>query len=83
MSPIDVHAIRAVAELMRELELDEYASEHFSLKKSRHKPPRPEPTEAELLKQHLAPLPAEPWNDVPQSVADEWAQHADPGRSES
>lgn len=75
-----IETVKAVAELMVRYELDEFASEDFTLKKSQHRPARPAPTDAELLKQHLTPLPAEPWNQIPQADADQWASgHAAAG----
>ena len=74
MTPFDVNEIEAVAKLMAQYELDEYASERFTLKKSRHPAPaRPGPTDQALLKLHIEPLPNEPWEAVSQEVADTWA----------
>ena len=80
MAPFSREDIAFVLDLLSKSECSsvEYASEHFSLKmtKSPQKQGRPPPTEQELLKQHLEPLPAEPWNDIPQAEADAWAAHA-------
>ena len=76
LAPFDPSNVKTIADLMVQYDLDEYSSEYFTLKKSRHKPARPEPTDQELLKQHLTALPAEPWNAIPQDEADKWAERA-------
>ena len=68
----DPAAIEAVAKLMTEYELDEYASPEFTLRKSRHRRALA-PADTALAK-HLEPLPDEPWASVPQIVADSWAE---------
>ena len=78
MTPIqfDAAEIETVAKLMIQYELDEYASDRFTLKKSKHKSNavRVEPTAAQLLEKHLAPLSDAPWDSVPQEEADKWVE---------
>lgn len=77
-------AIEELMILMAKHEIDELSCDFLNLKKSRHKPARPQLTEKELLDQHLKPLPDEPWNQIPQEEADTWAQgNAPPGRSDT
>jgi hypothetical protein len=70
----DPATIERAAQLMRDYELDEIACPEFTIKKSRHQVRRTEPTDKDLLEQHLKELPAEPWMSVPQAEADRWAE---------
>jgi wobble nucleotide-excising tRNase len=81
MIPFDANEIETVAKLMEQYGLDEYASERFSLKKSRHKMKLIAVDEAQAaLAKHLAPpLDPEPWNAVGQETADEWAARRSAG----
>jgi hypothetical protein len=75
MTPLDLSQVEAVMLLMAQYEVDEFASEHFTLKKSRHVTARKsvELDPALALEKHLAPLPNEPWNSLPQEEVDKWA----------
>ena len=72
---IDPSAIEAVAKLMCEYELDEYASPEFTLRKSRHRSASPAAAVEQMaLAKHLEPLPDEPWMSVPAEAVDAWAE---------
>ena len=79
IAPIDLANIESVAKLLQQYDLEEYASEHFTLKRKSRPNSRPIPVESiDLLAKHLEPLPNEPWDSVDPAVANAWAERGAP-----
>lgn len=74
VAPLDLEKIEAVAKIMKEYELDEYASDYFCLKKSKHHPKVIAVSTEDPLRKHLEPSPDEPWMSVNQAEVDAWAE---------
>jgi hypothetical protein len=67
-------------ELMGRYDIDELSFAGITIKKSRHKMVAivPPADDRATMAQHLAPLPNEPWNDIPQEQVDDWAEKGRP-----
>jgi hypothetical protein len=80
MSGENLEVLEKVMDLMSRYEVDEVSAVGFHIKKSRHKPATilAPLDEKVAIDRHMATLPNEPWNAIPQEEVDTWAEKGKP-----
>lgn len=64
----NLESIEKLMSLMDQYKIDEVSVDFVCIKKVKHSFPIPKLTEEQILAKHLAPLPQEPWESIPDSA---------------
>lgn len=75
MINLDLVLLEETFKLMDKHLIDEIQCEQFTIKRTKFRgQEKAEPTDAALLARHLAPLPQEPWMELPDEAVENWSK---------
>lgn len=71
---LSIAAIEKLMQLMEKYGVEDLSADFVHLKRPKAPPPKLQPSDAEVLAKHMAPLPQEPWESVSPAAVEAWSK---------